>query len=137
MNSFKLAAEDLDNLPRQGRDNWQASAEPPESEQKVPQPEVDMRELLLALSEVLHRADMFASHQISGEKLSTRERMSQVLAILNGKDFMPFVSLFRAEEGRLGVVVTFLAIMELLKESLIDIVQAENFGVIHVKAKTV
>jgi segregation and condensation protein A len=95
-----------------------------------------MREVLLALSEVLRRADMFESHHISRETLSTRERMSQVLERLSGQQFVPFVSLFTAGEGRLGVVVTFLAIMELIKESLVEIVQTENFGPIHVKARS-
>ncbi len=96
-----------------------------------------MKELMLALSEVLRRADMFESHHIQKEKLSTRERMSEVLARVSPNRFTPFVSLFSAEEGRLGVVVTFLAVMELIKESLIEIVQTEDFGPIHVKAKSV
>ena len=78
---------------------------------------------------------MFESHQIEFEKLSTRERMSLVLDSLHGEQFVPFASLFKVEEGRLGVVVTFLAIMELIKESLIDIVQSESFGPIHIKAR--
>jgi segregation and condensation protein A len=81
------------------------------------------------------RANMFESHHIQREALSTRERMSQVLERLSGESFMPFVSLFKAEEGRMGVVVTFLAIMELIKESLVEIVQTEAFGPIHVKAR--
>jgi segregation and condensation protein A len=96
-----------------------------------------MREILMALGEVLARADMFDSHQVQKETLSTRERMSDVLEQLKGRSFLPFVSLFRTSEGRLGVVVTFLAIMELIKESLVEIVQTEMFGAIHVKAKIV
>jgi segregation and condensation protein A len=95
-----------------------------------------MRELLVALSEVLRRADMYESHHIQREALSTRERMSDVLEQLVGQQFLPFVALFRAEEGRLGVVVTFLAVMELIKESLVEIVQTEPFGPIHVKARS-
>ena len=94
-----------------------------------------MRELLLALGDVLRRADMFESHHIQREALSTRERMTQVLDALTGQQFVPFVTLFRPHEGRLGVVVTFLAVMELIKESLVEIVQTENFGPIHVKAR--
>ena len=94
-----------------------------------------MRELLVALGEVLKRADMYESHQIQRESLSTRERMSDVLEVLRASNFVPFVSLFKAEEGRLGVVVTFLAMMELIKESLVEIVQTESFGPIHVKAR--
>jgi segregation and condensation protein A len=133
---FKMAAEDIDELPRLGRDVHQASVNPPDLEQERPHPEVEMKEILLALSEVFRRAEMFESHQVEREKLSTRERMSQVLDRLQGKHFVPFVSLFMVEEGRLGVVVTFLAVMELVKESLVEIVQTETFGPIHVKAKT-
>ena len=118
---FKQAAEEIDGLPRVERDR--------------PLPDLDMRELLVALGEVLKRADMYESHQIQRESLSTRERMSDVLEVLRSSNFVPFVSLFKAEEGRLGVVVTFLAIMELIKESLVEIVQTEGFGPIHVKAR--
>ena len=92
--------------------------------------------MLVALSEVLRRADMYESHHIQREALSTRERMSDVLESLAGQQFVPFVSLFSAEEGRLGVVVTFLAVMELIKESLVEIVQTDPFGPIHVKARS-
>ncbi len=132
---FKKAAEDIEDLPRMERDTWVASAAPPEVEKERPAPDVDMRELLLVLSDVLKRAQMYESHQVQREALSTRERMSQVLDKLQGKQFVPFVSLFSAEEGKLGVVVTFLAIMELIKESLVEIVQTESFGPIHVKGR--
>ena len=133
---FKTAAEDMDEIPRMGRDVHQASAEAPDRKQAKPHPDVDMRELLTALGEVLRRAEMFESHQVQLEKLSTRERMSLVLDRLQDQQFVPFVSLFKDTEGRLGVVVTFLAIMELIKESLVEIVQSESFGPIHVKART-
>jgi segregation and condensation protein A len=132
---FKIAAEDMDEMPRLGRDIHQASAQSPDREQQRPHPEVDMREILTALADVLRRAEMFESHQIELEKLSTRERMTQVLENIRGQQFVPFVSLFKEDEGRLGVVVTFLAIMELIKESLVEIVQSESFGPIHVKAR--
>ena len=133
---FKKAAEDLEAMPRLERELWQASAAPPDLHLERPLPDVDMREVLLALGEVLRRAEMYASHHIQMESLSTRERMSQVLETLRAGSFVPFVTLFNFEEGRLGVVVTFLALMELLKESLIEIVQTEGFGPIHVKAKS-
>ena len=132
---FKKAAEEIEELPRQERDSWVASAEPPEINRARPEPEVEMRELLLALGEVMRRADMFASHHVAREVLSTRERMSEVLERLTGEQFVPFVSLFSVTEGRLGVVVTFLALMELIKEALVEIVQTESFGPIHVKAR--
>ncbi len=132
---FKQAAEDIDELPRIGRDVFSASAQAPDRTLTRPDPEVELKEILLALSEVLRRADMFESHHISREKLSTRERMAQVLDKLAHKQFVPFVSLFTVQEGRLGVIVTFLAVMELIKESLVEIVQTEDFGSIHVKAR--
>lgn len=132
---FKQAAEDIDDLPRQYRDTHTARANPPDRNLTRPDPEVEMKELLLALSDVLKRADMFESHHVEKEKLSTRERMTQVLDDLKGQQFVPFVSLFTVGEGRLGVVVTFLAVMELIKESLVEIVQTEAFGPIHVKAR--
>ncbi|MFQ3228159.1 MAG: segregation and condensation protein A [Porticoccaceae bacterium] len=132
---FKTAAEDIDEIPRVGRDLHQASADAPGREQQRQYPDVDMREILTALADVLRRAEMFESHHIEREKLSTRERMSQVLERLRGEQFIPFVSLFKVAEGRLGVVVTFLAVMELIKESLVEIVQNESFGPIHIKAR--
>lgn len=132
---FKKVAEEIEELPRMERDTWVASAAPPAIERERPAPDIDMRELLAVLSDVLKRAQMYESHQVQREALSTRERMSQVLEALQGKQFVPFVSLFSAREGKLGVVVTFLAIMELIKESLVEIVQTENFGPIHVKGR--
>jgi segregation and condensation protein A len=132
---FKQAAEDLDGLPRLERDVFQAAAEPPELRRSKPQPQVELRELLLAFGEVARRASMNVSHHVQMERLSTRERMVEILARLHTPHFVPFVSLFRIEEGRMGVVVTFLAIMELIKESLIEMVQSEPFGPIHVKSR--
>ncbi len=133
---FKQAAEAIDDLPRLHRDLHTASAQPPDRQLTRPDPDVDLKELLLALSDVLRRADMFENHQVDLEPLSTRERMTEVLDTLQRrKTFVPFVSLFSEKEGRLGVIVTFMAVMELIKESLIDIIQNESFGAIHVKAK--
>ncbi len=132
---FKKAAEDIDEMPREGRDVHIASVSPPEKTGIKAEPDVELKEILLALSDVLRRADMFESHHVEREKLSTRERMGQVLDRLEGGHFVPFVGLFKVEEGRLGVVVTFLAVMELIKEQLVEIVQNDAFGAIHVKAK--
>jgi len=133
---FKQAAEDIDALPRVDRDVFPGSATPPPIDRQQPLPDVELKELLLAFSEVLRRADMFQNHKISFEALSTRERMGDVLkALSGGTNFVPFQTLFTAEEGRLGVVVTFLAIMELIKQSLIEIVQSEPFAPIHVRAR--
>ncbi|HDP89752.1 MAG TPA: segregation/condensation protein A [Thioalkalivibrio sp.] len=131
---FKQAAEDIDELPRVERDIHLASVQPPDLKQERPDPDVDLRELLLALSEVLRRADMFTHHHIQRESLSVRERMSQVLSKLEPNKFIEFTTLFTAEEGRLGVVVSFLAVLELLKAHLIELVQAEPFAPIYVSA---
>ncbi|MFN3580900.1 MAG: segregation and condensation protein A [Pseudomonas sp.] len=132
---FKQAAEEIDGLSRVGRDLSLASAEAPQVRSRRAHPEVDMQELLLALSDVLRRADMFESHQVTRELLSTRERMADVLDRLRGQSFVPFVSLFKVSEGKLGVVVTFMAVLELVKEQLVDLVQSESFAPIHVKVR--
>jgi len=134
---YKQAAEDLDEVPRMGRDTFSIEIKSPEYTAEKQHPDVDFKELILAFSEVLHRADMYVEHEVQREKLSTRERMSSILARLQGTHFVPFNQLFTVEEGRGGVVVTFLATLELIKEQLIEIVQDEIFGPIHVKAKTV
>src|SRR5690554_2672321 len=119
---IKAAAEDLDELPRLGRDFYSAQVVAAEAPARRIPPEVDLAEVLLAMAEVLRRADLFESHQVSREALSTRERMSRVLNALTDGQFVPFTQLFTVEEGRLGVVVTFVAVLELVKESLIELV---------------
>src|SRR3990167_565505 len=132
---YKAAAEGIDQLPRVGRDLSVPRLEAPQAKARKLLPEVSLEELLLSMAEVLRRADMFESHQVSREVLSTRERMSEVLERLKGGAFVPFVALFLAEEGRLGVVVTFMAVLELIKEQLVELVQNEIFGPIHVRAR--
>jgi len=95
---------------------------------------VALKEVLLAFRDVLRRAEMFQHHHVQREALSVRQRMSDVLERLQGSDYRDFSSLFDPEEGRTGVVVTFLAMLELLKERLIEIIQAEAFAPIHVRA---
>src|SRR5690606_25221017 len=132
---YKAAAENIDALPRVGREISVPRLDAPEARARRLLPEVSLEEVLLAMAEVLRRADMFESHQVTREALSTRERMSQVLERLKGGAFLPFVELFAAEEGRLGVVVTFMAVLELIKESLVELVQNEPFAPIHVRAR--
>lgn len=132
---FKKAAEDIDTLPRVGRDITVPTLPAPDAKARKLLPDVGLNELMLAMSEVMRRADLFESHQVSREVLSTRERMSDVLERLKGGHFVPFIALFTVEEGRLGVVVTFMAILELVKESLIELVQNEPFAAIHVRAR--
>lgn len=132
---FKKAAEDIDELPRLERDNFVGSAALPKLPSSQPHPDVELRELLLALQGVLKRADLFTSHHVEKEKLSTRERMSSILSSLSDERFVSFESLFTLEEGRLGVVVTFLATLELVKEQLVEVVQGEVLGPIHLRAR--
>ena len=118
---FKEAAETIDSRPRVGRDVFPASARPDrvQSIESLPQP--DLRDLLLALNEVLARAELFASHEIAREPLSVRERMSRVLERLQGRKPVSFFALIDTAEGRLGVVVCFLAVLELVKGAMIAI----------------
>jgi segregation and condensation protein A len=131
---YKQAAENLDELPRTGRDVFQAEADP--GEQKVLRlpPEVDLQDLISAFQDVMKRASMYAHHHVQMESLSVRERMSAELNAVQANHFTGFTDLFTVEEGRMGVVVTFLAVLELTKESLIEMTQAEPFAPIHVKA---
>lgn len=133
---FKQAAEELDDLPRLGRDLQVPLLPAPQARGRTLLPEVGLDELLLSMAEVLRRAELFESHQVSRELLSTRERMSDVLERLQGGAFVPFVELFDPLEGKLGVVVTFMAILELVKESLLELVQNEPFAPIHVRLRS-
>lgn len=134
---IKSAAIDLDNLPRLERDHCIVSALPPsDMEIQIELPSIDIQELVMAFQDIIKRANAFQHHEISKERLSTRERMSQILEKLrNNRQFFPFEQLFDVSEGKAGVVVTFLAILELVKESMLDVVQASAFGVLHVKYK--
>lgn len=130
---FKEAAERIDQIPRIDRDVFAAQAKLPEFAVETPLIDVPLEELAFALSEVMRRAEQSQAHLINFEELSTRERMSQILERMRTESFIEFTSLFNSKEGKIGVVVTFLAILELLKDSLIEIVQSEEFGPIHIK----
>jgi len=131
---FKQAAEDLDELPRIGRDFSAVEAFVEDKTVVREPPKVELREILAALRDVIGRAELFDHHQISSEPLSVRERMSRILSALRENPFMEFQNLFDPEEGRMGVVVSFLALMELTREQLVDLVQNEPFGTIYIKA---
>ncbi|HET9123235.1 MAG TPA: ScpA family protein, partial [Acidiferrobacteraceae bacterium] len=129
---YRQAAEDMDGRPRVGRDLHVARVEPPVRPPR-PDPQVSFDELMRAFALVLTRTARIAHHQVRREALSVRERMTEVLTRLNGDRFVTFSDLFDPAEGRLGVVVTFLALLELLKESLVTLVQTEPFAPIHVR----
>jgi segregation and condensation protein A len=131
---FKRAAESIDALPRLERDVWQTSAELKDRKVVRLLPTVTLQEMLLAFKDVVVRSEMFAHHHIQRERLSVRERMANVMTTLEQASFVEFVRLFSVEEGRMGVTVTFMAILELVREGLVEIVQAEPYAPIHVRA---
>ncbi|MEE9422293.1 MAG: ScpA family protein [Gammaproteobacteria bacterium] len=131
---FKKVAADIDELPRVGRDIFPLQLEAPEKQVVETPPEISLQEILMAAKEVMSRASMFSHHHIQMETLSVRERMSIVLTRVSTGEFTSFETLFDPEEGRMGVVVSLLAVLELIKESLIELVQSEPFAPIYVKA---
>jgi segregation and condensation protein A len=131
---FKKAAGDIDALERLERDVLQASAEIGERPVVTKLPDITLKELLIVFKEALDRSTMFAHHHVRREPLSVRERMSSILVTLQTERYVDFQRLFDPREGRMGVTVTFLAILELIKETLIDVVQTEAFGPIHIRA---
>ena len=133
---IKKVAEQIDQLPRHGRDTFAGSAEMDNITVEKPQPHVSLQELLLALADVMKRLELHKSHQIQREPLSVHDRMRTILSALQDKEFIPFNSLFTRDEGRLGVVVTFLAMLELLKDHVIEFIQTATFAPIHLKLGT-
>jgi segregation and condensation protein A len=131
---FKKAAEDLDVMPRVEREIFPVSVKGPETPAAPrPLPKLELQELLVAFKDVYQRANMFKHHQVNREGLSIRERMSNILSSLKTTQFVKFESMFKVEEGRIGVVVTFIAILELLRQNLIEIIQNEIYGSIYLK----
>lgn len=132
---FKNAAKNIDKLPRVDRDIFLARAEFSGPDPVILRPTVTLQDLKKALESVNERSRLSKHHEISEEFISTRERMADILSRLNKRTFVTFGSLFDPVEGKLGVIVTFLAIMELMKERLVDIVQTDSFGTIYVRAQ--
>ena len=130
---YKKAAEDIDALPRMMRDTYQTTIDVADRIVTRKLPDVPLDALLKAFADVMKRAAVNKHHHVQMEALSVRERMSDVLGTLSQQSFTAFQSLFRPGEGRQGVVVTFLAVLELIKESLVVIQQADVYGEIHVK----
>ena len=132
---FKRAAEDIEALPRLERDSVVVHAEVGTRNVIRLPPPLELTELLLALKEVMHRAELFGHHAIKREALSVRQRMGELLSRLEDDTFHRFEDLFDLAEGRPGIVVTFLAMLELAKEMLIEIVQEAPLASIYVKAR--
>ncbi len=133
---IKKAAEDLDNLDRLEREIHLTHIDIPKFKVKLALPTVELNDLMSAFRDVVNRAEQFASHHVDREPLSVRERMVIVLDRISAEDFTSFNDFFNPAEGRMGVVVSFIAILELLKESLIELVQTEPYAPIYVKAKS-
>ena len=131
---YKKAAEDIEQLPRLERDVFVASAEAPERKVVKKLPDVTLKELLFAFHDVLKRAEMFSNLHMQREPLSVRQRMSEILTRIKSSKFTSFADLFDPEEGRMGVAVTFIAILELLRGATIEVVQAEEYAPLHVRA---
>ena len=131
---YKEAAGRLEDLPRMGRDLFELEVEAPHAKLIKVEPKVTLPDLLSALRDVMRRARIYSRHHVALDPLSVRERMSAILATIGGPKFTEFTALFTVEEGRRGVVVTLLAILELIRESLIDLVQSDPYGPIHVRA---
>ncbi|NBU25965.1 MAG: segregation/condensation protein A, partial [Gammaproteobacteria bacterium] len=130
---YKQAAEGIDHLPRLERDTWVASAATEFRRPVSSLPKVTLQEMIEAFREVVARSQMFAHHHVQRERLSVRARMTDILAAVDAESFVEFTSLFRPQEGRMGVTVTFMAILELVREGLLDLVQAEPYGPLHVR----
>ncbi len=130
---YRKISEVINELDRVDRDIYLSSVETVEFEQPLVLPDIQLKELVISFQEVLKKAEMFSTLHFTKEPLSVKERMMQILEKIENKDFVKFEDLFNLEEQKIGLVVTFLAILELMKELLIEIVQAEQFGTIHVK----
>ncbi|MEY4684284.1 MAG: hypothetical protein RLZ25_743 [Pseudomonadota bacterium] len=131
---FKAAALEIDQLTRLERDVHEIDTDISTIRVNKVYPEVDLREVLLAFKDVLKRADQVTHHQIQREPLSVRERMTRILGSLQGHVCLPFQALFDVDEGRAGVVVSLLAILEMSKERIIEIIQDEPLGPLEIRA---
>lgn len=131
---YKQAAEDIDALPRMERDFVQARAHVADRRVVRLPPPVDLRDVLVAFQDVLRRAELFSRHHIQREPLSVRERMSRIIEGLKSRPYTEFNQLFTVKEGRMGVVVTLLALLELLKEHLVELIQNEPYKQIYIRS---
>ena len=129
---IKLAAQQLDELPRVGRDFMRAAVVIEQSLEKR-LPEVNVIDLRDAWTEVVKRARLTARHHINREELSVREHMSSILKALQQTKFVEFGDLFDPARGVAVAIVHFLALLELAREALIDITQAAPFAPIYIR----
>lgn len=132
---YKKAAEDIEELPRCDRDTFVSDAQKPELTSQQALPNVSLPDVLAALRDVMERARLYSEHSIEREPLSIRERMTIVLSTARPDEFIEISKLFTVEEGRMGIVVTLIAILELCRQSLIEISQSQPFAPVYVKAR--
>ena len=130
---YRFVSEEIDQMDRVERDIYLSSAETGNYEQPEILPDILLPDLVMAFQEVLKKAEMFSTLHFMKEPLSVRERMAEILESIQGEEFVKFEELFNHKEGKTGLVVTFLAILELMKELLIEVVQAKEYGIIHIK----
>ena len=133
---YKDLSEKLDVIPRRNRDTFVISGIMTNFNKTDNLPKLKLDQLEAAFQDVLKRAEIYASHTIESETLSVRERMSSILININKNGTIKFTECFTYSEGRMGAIVTFLAILEMVKESLIDIIQNEDFSMIYLQTKT-
>jgi segregation and condensation protein A len=131
---FKAAAANLDAWPRAGRDITPVICAPARLTIPKPQPEADLRALLAALRDVLTRAELSSRHVVAREPLSVRAHMGRILGCLGAGQATAFTALIDTGEGRLGVVVSFLALLELVREALVVIEQVEPYAPLALRA---
>jgi segregation and condensation protein A len=129
---IKLAAQEIDRLPLLGRDFFKAQVHI-EQATMLRMPDVTAVDLRQAWLEIMRRAKLVEHHKITREELSVREHMTMVLRHLKNKTYAEFEDLFDVNKGLPVLVVTFVALLELAKESLVEITQAEAFAPIYVR----
>ena len=130
---FSTAANKLDDRPRLDRDIFQADAPFEDPNPPVVKAAVSLEQLVRAYQNIVDRADANKHMLVSRDTLSMRERMTSILQRLQDKDYLSFEELFTQAEGRLGVVVTFIAILELFRDDMLIVVQTEPLAPIHIK----
>lgn len=130
---IKKGAESLDEMPRLGRDIFTSSAAVPDFKNVKPEVEVDLKEVLLAFRDILQKVDLETSHHVEKEPLSVREKMTFILSIVKEDQFVEFKNFFISDEGRQGIIVTFLAILEMVRERFLELVQSEPYAPIYVR----
>jgi segregation and condensation protein A len=130
---FSKAANQLDDRPRMERDIFKAEVllddpHPPKSEAQV-----TLAQLVRAFQSAVERVEANSHMLVSRDMLSMRERMTNILQRLQTQDYLRFEDLFTQAEGRLGVVVTFIALLELFRDDMLVVIQTEPLAAIHIK----